>query len=425
MRRRLRIITLMFLVLSSVIFFQEVQLVKGATGDTLWSKTYGGVNREHCYSLIQASDGGFALAGMTASSGAGSGDFFLVKTDSAGNQQWSKTYGSISYEQAFCVIQTNDAGYALAGYSYSNVGDVWLVKTDTSVMQSWNKSYGGTLDDVAWSVIQTDDGGYALAGMTSSFGAGGYDFWLIKTDANGNHLWNKAYGGMRDEYAYSMIQTNDGGYILAGTTTSFGAGYRDFWVVKTDVNGNQLWNFTCGRNEDDWINSIVKTADGGYALAGVINSPSNADYWLVKIDGSGKQLWNKSYGGIYMDVGWSLIQTSDNGFVFAGSTSSYGAGKNDSLLIRTDSLGNQLWNRTYGGTQDDYTWSIGNINDGSYIIGGDTASYGAGNLDCWLVKVSGDPVIPEFSSWIMAFIFVMSTLSLFALSRRRNTHNKQ
>jgi len=156
------------------------------------------------------------------------------------NATWDKAYGGIDGDGASSVVQTSDGGYAIAGYtasfSFSSL-DFWLAKTDASGNALWNKTYGGTLDDHAYSVVQTFDGGYAIAGHTRSFGAGGYEFWLVKTDANGNSLWNKTYGGIGDDRAYSVVETSDGGYALAGQTTSYGAGNTDFWLVKTDVSG--------------------------------------------------------------------------------------------------------------------------------------------------------------------------------------------
>jgi len=185
--------------------------------------------------LVQTSDGGYALAGYTNSSGAGNYDFWLVKTDSSGNAQWNKTYGGALRDVARVLMQTSDGGYALAGNTYSfgsGDEDSWLVKTDSSGNAQWNKTYGGMYEDNTYSLVQTTDGGYALAGYTASFGAGGQDFWLIETDASGNAQWNQTCGGTGVEGAYSLVQTSDEGYALAGYTDSFGAGDYDFWLVK-------------------------------------------------------------------------------------------------------------------------------------------------------------------------------------------------
>jgi hypothetical protein len=206
-----------------------------------WSQTYGGSGDDYARSVVQTSDGGYALAGFTDSSGAGGFDFYLVKTDSAGNMNWSQTYGGIGDDEAYSLIQTSDGGYALAGYTGSfgaGFYDFYLVKTDSAGNTQWSKTYGGPGDDEAYSLIQTSDGGYALAGWTDSSGGGGYRFYLVKTDSSGNMLWNKTYGAAGENEAYSVIQTSDGGYALAGYTDSSGAGGFDFYLVKTDSAGS-------------------------------------------------------------------------------------------------------------------------------------------------------------------------------------------
>ncbi|WXG46216.1 MAG: hypothetical protein WED05_06055 [Candidatus Atabeyarchaeum deiterrae] len=213
----------------------------------------------------------------------------------------------------------------------------WLAATMPPPQAAWNKTYGGTGYDAARSVQQTSDGGYILAGYTSSFGAGGYDFWLVKTDGSGNQQWNKTYGGASDDGARSVQQTSDGGYVVAGYTTSFGAGGYDFWLVKTDGSGNQQWNKTYGGTGYDSAQSVQQTSDGGYVMAGgtFLSGASFADFCLVKTDGSGNQQWNKTYGGAVHDSAYSVQQTSDGGYIVAGLTWSFGAGGDDFWLVKT------------------------------------------------------------------------------------------
>ena len=206
-----------------------------------WSQTYGGIGSDSAYALVQTSDGGYALAGSTDSYGAGSDDFWLVKTDANGTKLWDKIYGRtiFDFEYAYALVQTGDGGYAVAGDTYSHgtpdSHDFWLVKTDANGTKLWDKTYGGTNSDLAYALLQTDDGGYALAGYTYSFGAGSDDMWLVKTDANGNTLWNRAYGGTDSDSAFALLRTDDGGYALAGGTASFGAGSDDVWLIKTSL----------------------------------------------------------------------------------------------------------------------------------------------------------------------------------------------
>jgi hypothetical protein len=355
-----------------------------------FEETYGGTNKDYAQSAIATSDGGYAIAGYTASFGAGGGDFWLVKTDSAGNEQWNRTYGGIGVDVGHSVVQTSDGGYAIAGetyYGYPDSVDFWLVKTDSAGNEQWNQTYGGTTDDYGWCVVQTSDGGYAIAGFTQSYGAGGNDFWLVKTDAAGNSQWNQTYGGTNTDQGYSVVETVDGGYAIAGLTDSFGAGSLDFWLVKTDSAGVAQWNQTYGGTTGDFGTSVVQTSDGGYAIAGRTNSYGvGNDFWLVKTDAAGNSQWNQTYGGTNYEEVHSVVQTSDGGYAIAGHTTSYGAGDYDVWLVKTDASGTVQWTQAYGGTGTDYWGIVVETSDGGYAIAGITWSYGAGNEDFWLVN---------------------------------------
>jgi hypothetical protein len=361
-----------------------------------WSRWYGGLGDDWALSVVQTSDGGYVLAGLTDSSGAGCNDFYLVKTDSAGNAYWTRTYGGSGDDDAYSVIQMSDGGYALAGSTDSfGAGsyDFWLVKTDSAGNMQWNQTYGGAGNDYAYSVVQTSDGGYGLAGYTNSFGGVSYDFWLVKTDSAGNMQWNQTYGGLGDEKAYSLVQTTDGGYALAGCK-SYPIRMLNavFWLVKTDSVGNAQWNQTYGSAVDiDKAYAVVQTADGGYALAGVKGS----DFWLVRTDSSGNELWDQAYHGGSYAFANSLVQTIDGGYAVAGYTGSYDPRDWHAWLVKTDSLGSAKWNQTYGGLSDTFAFSVIQTSDGGYAIAG-CADSGSGNYDAWLVKTDSlgnlDPV---------------------------------
>lgn len=362
-----------------------------------WNKTFGGAIADLVYSVQQTSDGGYILAGSTQSYGAGINDAWLIKTDSTGSQQWQKTFGGATTSEAVDFVQqTSDEGYILAGRtSVSGSGDTdgLLIKTDSSGNQQWNKTFGVTTYDFAGmnhdyikSVQQTSNGGFVLAGGTLSYGAGNYDGWLIKIDQSGNEQWNKTFGGTNSDFFNSFQKTSDGGYILAGYTQSYGAGYADGWIIKTDSSGNQQWNKTFGGTSNDYVNFVKQTSDGGYVLAGTLGD--NADGWLIKTDSSGNQQWNKTFGGTASDIINYVQQTSDGGYVLAGYTLSYGAGNADGWLIKTDSSGNQQWNKTFSRTTYDYFYSAQQTSDNGYILAGATTI--PDYYDGWLVKVSSD-----------------------------------
>jgi len=319
---------------------------------------------------------------------------WLVKTDASGDSLWSKTYGGSAFEGVNSVIQTNDGGYLLAGGTDSfGAGDIdmWLVKTNSLGDSLWSRTYGGYGDDLASSVIQTGDGGYLLAGGTVSFGTGDGDMWLVKTNASGDSLWSKTYGGSESEGANSVIQTNDGGYLLAGGTGSFGTGYSDMWVVKTNALGDSLWSKTYGGIYNDGANCLIQTSDGGYLIAGWTLSfgAGGENLWLVKTNAWGDSLWSRTYGGYDYDAANSVISTSDGGYLLAGGTNSFGSGFRDIWLVKTNAAGDSLWSKTYGGVGYDRAFSVVQTSDGAYLLAGWTDSFSAGEYDMWLVCAEG------------------------------------
>ena len=339
-------------------------------------RAYGRPGYNGANSVQRTSDGGYIVAGWTTYMGTFNTDILLIKTDANGNVQWAKTYGEAGYDLAYSVQQTSDGGYIVAGHTDSfgaGLDDIFLIKTDANGNIIWAKTYGGTDYYYTSSVQQTSDGGYILAGYTWSFSAGG-DILLIKTDANGNVQWAKTYGGTDDDYASSVQQTSDGGYILAGTTWSFGAGWSDIFLIKTDANGNVQWAKTYGEAGYDLASSVQQTSDGGYILAGYTYSfgAGNGDILLIKTDANGNVQWAKTYGGTDDDRAYSVQQTSDGGYIVAGYTASFGAGGLDIFLIKTDASGNLQWAKTYGEKSGDYASSVQQTSDGGYIVAGET-----------------------------------------------------
>jgi len=225
---------------------------------------------------------------------------------------WTKTFGGISQDVGFSVIETSDGGFVVTGTAAYDVG---LLKTDSNGNLLWLKTFGGAGMDVGTSVKQTADGGYIVVAYTSSFGAGSIDVWLIKTEANGIQQWAKTFGGIAPDYGFSVEQTPDGGFIIAGGTESFGAGMNDVWLIKTDANGNQQWAKTYGGTGDDYGSSLELTLDGGYVVTGYQESFSNGgfDVGFLKTDSNGNLLWLKNFGGPEYDCGMQLKkhQTED------------------------------------------------------------------------------------------------------------------
>ena len=372
-------------------------------GDTLWTNTYGGPNTDRAYSVKQTFDGGFILAGCTRSFGSGLDDFWLIKTDSIGNEEWNKTFGgSSSYEIASDVQQTFDGGYILAGFTNAVAGagnyDFWLVKTDSIGTREWSQMFGGNGSDRAECVVQTFDGGYILAGYTQSFGAGSFDFWLIKTDSSGNEEWNRTFGGSSGDRAYHVQQTSDGGYILVGATESFGAGYNDIFLIKTDSNGDSLWAKIFGGSSGDKARAVQQTLDGGYILAGYTSSfgSEGGDFWLIKTDSGGNMEWSHTFGRSNSNDGAHAVkQTGDGGYIIAGNTYYFGSAFSDFYLVKTEENGYIL--RKYSITVD--------VPDPSTITVNDSSTVTATILDTLGNRIQGEAMNITFVSQLGLGIF--------------------
>ena len=274
--------------LTVIVLLSVATLIFAQPPDTLWTRTYGGIDNDGAYCVQQTIDGGYIVAGYTFSFGAGGPDFYLVKTNSQGDTLWTRTYGGSDSYYAYSVQQTVDGGYVVAGSAFSlAIGDwnLYMMKTDSHGDTLWTRTYGGSEWDEAYCVLQTDDEGYVVAGFTESFGVGYRDLYLVNTNGQGDTLWTHTYGGDDTDRAWCVQQTMDGGYIVTGYTGSFGAGNMDFYLVKTDNRGDTLWTDTFGGSEAEGASCIQQTADGGYIVAGWTYSFGAGDYdfYLVKL----------------------------------------------------------------------------------------------------------------------------------------------
>ncbi len=276
-------------------YSKDVYLIKtDVNGDTLWTKTYGDTNRNIGYSVAQTTDGGYIITGETFKYVGSNNysDVYLIKTDSSGDTLWTKKYGGTRYDCGYSVAQTIDGGYIIAGYITVTAGgvnrNVYLIKTDSLGNTEWTKDYGGLgsgIDEEGYSVTQTSDGGYIITGYDERDTNNSItDIYLIKTDSLGDTIWTRTYGGDSDDEGRSVAQTTDGGYIIAGETASFGAGAFDVYLIKTDSSGDTIWTRTYGCQRRDFAMSVQQTTDGGYIVAGASleRHINKLDVYLIK-----------------------------------------------------------------------------------------------------------------------------------------------
>jgi len=370
-----------------------------------WAIIYGGTGSDSAYSIQQTNDGGYIVAGETNSFGAGGSDVWILKLTSSGDIEWQKTYGGIVDDCAWSIQQTGDGGYIVAGETGSfgaRDKDIWILKLSSTGAIEWQRTYGGSEWETDPSIQQTNDGGYIVVGHTESFGVGGADIWILKLSSAGDIEWQRTYGAGEQEYAPSIQQTSDGGYIVAGHTYSVGVEMWGYWILKLSPEGDIGWQKTYGWSTFDKPNSIQQTSDGGYIVIGETSSfgAGSSDIWILKLSSDGDIEWQKTYGGTSYDEALSIQQTNDGGYIVAGSTDSFGAGSSDVWILKLTSSGDIGWQKTYGGSGSDSASSIQQTSDGGYIVTGYIISWGAGSRDFWVLKLSSDGDINPRCSFI-------------------------
>jgi hypothetical protein len=361
--------------------------------DLIWQTNKGGVYNEGGYAGLQTDDGNYVVLGNTYSFGSGDFDIYLLKLNSVGDTIWTRTYGGDSTEYGYDIQKTADGGYILVGSTRSmgyGKRDVYLVKTDSLGAIIWSRTYGGTQDDEGCSVRRSGTG-YIICGTTSSSGAGYSDLYLIRTDSIGSVIWTKTFGGVGGESG-SAVREISGGYIAVGSTGSFGEGYSSVYLVRCSAAGDSLWAVALGGSKADFGRSIEAAQDGGFVIVGSTASfgVGYSDVYLIKTDTSGSPLWEKTYGGTKDDLGYSLYLSRDGGYIITGTTESFGALSIDIYAIKTDFLGNVIWSDNYGGAKSDYGRLVFQDQSRDYMIVGYTYSISAGGSDIYVAKLKGD-----------------------------------
>lgn len=400
-------------------------------GEVAWIKSYGGTGDDTARDVIVTSDGGYAILGFSNSTdGDLSGkstnvnDYWLLRLNATGEVLWSKTYGGSRDDQGQGIIQTADGGFAITGYAMSNDGDAsnnegfhdnWILRLDPKGNILWERSFGFSGHDHSYDVLQTADGGFFFVGFLDITAArsdgfeeksttltrhGVGEFWGTKIDAQGNLLWRRYFGGTNNDRAHAVVPAWDGGYIMAGFSESDDfdisntRGSYDFWVVKVSEEGEKVWERSFGGSGIDIAYDISLTQDEAYAITGhtissdkeVKNPLGESDIWMIKVDKDGELLWERTYGGSGFDLGRSIFPAKRGGFILSGNTKSTNGhvseffGENDMWVLRTNDAGEVIWQHSFGGSGLDFAFDAVENNEKSILLVGESASLDLQNL---------------------------------------------
>ena len=410
----------------------------------LWNKTYGGQYVDVGKSIIKVNAGGYVIAGWTNSTGAGDLDIFLMRIAQDGTSMWNHTFGNVEEDKGFQVINCNSGGFAVAS-TYKNMTAatpnfdflVTRIANDGSVL--WNRSYSGPeqnntnwVSDYGRSIVECTNGDFVLAGVTITI-VGGSDVWLFRVDSNGAKIWDRTYHNWYTERCFtphSLVKCNDGGFAIAGYTFN-SSQTNQVWLLRTDFEGILLWNRTFGDTAGyQRPEGLIKCFDGGFAIIANTHTfgAGGADAWLIRTTAAGNQIWNKTYGGSSADGGSYLIEMSDYGYTIAGSTHSFDTGNGDAWLIRTDLNGEIVWNHTIGDAYGNSAASFVFEGNDTYTVVGSTHKLGSEFQDIWIFKVQIDTIaitpeefIPDFNILsLFLIIFACSAIMILNLLKKKS-----
>jgi hypothetical protein len=383
------IIVISLLLITKLLFFKKRYIY--------FTRTFGGSGQDigSCVQLTR--DGGYVIVGKTGSFGVGGDDVYLIKTDELGNLMWERIFGGPKNDVGNSVQQTKDGGYIILEFTYSFGaigGKFYLVKTDSTGSQQWQKTLGGEYSNWGFSVRQTYDGGYILVGESVCFdGEIPEGALLIKTDSLGNIQWGKVFSGLKMAWGSSVALTHDSGYIITGRTWK--PGQTSVYLIKTDLNGNCRWEKIFTDEGEGYGASVQETTDGGYIVAGWVttSAPGRKDIIVIKTDSFGNIQWREKFGDPGREWASSVKQTRDGGYIVVGITTTHDVGGGDIYLIKLNPLGKSQWFSTFGGSNADCGNSVLQTQDGGYVIAGETNSFGAGKTDVCLIKTDPEGIL--------------------------------
>lgn len=358
-----------------------------------WLRAYGAESYDTATAVTMAADGGILVVGYSDAGQPSASDYSVTKLNPYGVASWRRVYGGQDKEYASAVSPLADGGFLIAGdegsFNRATGRNVWVMRITATGEVSWQRTYGGNGRDDARAIAQTADGGSIVAGSTQSFGAGEEDGFLLRLSPPGSVIWQKSYGGTGSDALRAVRVTADGGLIVAGSTNSGGAGGQDFWVLRLDSHGKVLWQGTYGGTGEDIANAIIETKDGSFVVAGSTQSYGDGyrDAWIVRLDSSGDVLWQKVYGGSGMDSAESVLETPEGMLVVAGQHSAVGVTNSDAWVFQLTAAGAMRWQKAYGGQRNDAALAIATIPQRGYVVAGYTDSFGAGDADALVIRI--------------------------------------
>ena len=367
-----------------------------AQPDSLWSRTFGGPNNDEGVFVFETPTG-FLLGGTVWN--ASTSDVRVIRTDAAGNILSSDFYGSPSEEQCYSAIKTSDGGFLLFGSVSESPGssytDGWMMKINSNGDSIWTKTHHfGPRSDAFLGAQQLTDNGFIIVGSTYTEWAG-YEGWMIKTNEYGDSLWSTVKGGEESDLFVDVLSASDTVYLLLGQTTSFGAGGADYWILKMDHRDSVYWEHTYGGAQEEYAMAMAQTTDGGLLLTGHTNSfGSHTDYDVLALrtDHTGDSLWAHRVGDEGYEFGLDVIEASDGSIVLLSATSSNSAGGQDALLTKLLPEGGEAWNMRMGGPDGDMLKCVQQTSDDDYVMCGRTESYGSGEGDIWLYRAGNEGI---------------------------------
>jgi len=375
----------------AILFLSLVALFSCVPPESVAPAVFGGKKYDSARAIVRTKTG-YAMAGMTDSFGLGGIDVYLVAVDKNGRLKFQQSYGGKGDDAAYALTMTSDGCYALAGYTTSygaGKKDMYIILTGKNGEYKKSTAFGGPNQDEAKSICQAENGQFLIAGSTASYGNGNFDGYLIMTDSKGDCVWSRTTGGEMNDMFNAVIPAGGGRYLAVGSSNSGTKGFHDMYAVLVDEVGAVIWEKTYGGELMDSGYAAVSTSDGGFLIVGEKSSKISAnDIWLVRTDKDGTVLWEQLYGGARIDYASSVVAAPDGGFIIAGLTESRGNGMSDMIVFKTDKLGRIVWEKLFGGRHDEYAGGITTGHNGGYAVCGWTKSYGSGDYDVVFMKLN-------------------------------------